>query len=151
MLVVTRGGALLRGLSNVRVHCRRITALVASPTIVTSRRHCIQLAGRCGSLRALITLEGSCISYLRSVTRTGSIVVGRRSTRLHSLTHSRLRRYRLHRPRVRRTVGVTLVPGSPRSSGGIRIRVHTNANNSRTYLFTKSLFTVCGQFYRDGN
>ncbi len=56
-----------------------------------------------------------------------------------------------HVPRLRRRVGLLLIPTSPRSSGGIVVRVHNNANKSRTTLFTNSLFHVCAGCYRAGN
>lgn len=147
---VTRGGALLRGLSKLMSHFRRMSALVASPGIVTSRGECIGLAGRCGRLGRVVGTHGRCVRYLGNLRRT-HLVVTRASPRVERVTHRRTTTYRTHVPRLRRRVGLLLMPTSPRSSGGTVIRVHNKANNSRTTLFTKSLCHVCIGCYRVGN
>lgn len=146
---VTRGGAVLRGLRKLISHFRRISALVASPGIVTSRGQCIGLAGRCGRLNSLVTTHGRCLRYLGKLRRTG-VVVDRGSPRVGRVTHRRTTTYRTHVPRLRRRVGLLLMPTSPRSSQGTVLRVHNNAKNSRTTVFTNSLFHVCSGCYRSG-
>lgn len=141
----------MRGLSNLMTHFRRISALVASPTIVTSRGQCMGLAGRCGRLSSLVGTHGRCVRLLTGVRRTGSVLSGRSSTSVERVTGRRVSGDRRHLPMLRRRVGLLLMPTSPRSNGGTVLRVHNNANNSRTTVFTNSLFQVCTGFYRAGN
>lgn len=148
---VTSGDAVLRGLSKLMTHFRRVSALVASPTIVTSRGHCIGLAGRCGRLSSLVGTHGRCVRLLNGVRRTEGVLTGRSSTSVHRVTGRRVSDDRRHLPMLRRRVGLVLIPTSPRSDGGTVLRVHNNAKNSRTTVFTNSLFHVCTGCYRAGN
>lgn len=135
--------AVFSELRSLMVHCRRMVNRLRRPSITGSPRHFHGLVGRRDSLTPVIRTCRRCGGYGRGMRRDLVVLRRRSSRRVHRLTGRRLGRSGTEVRRLRRRLGVLLLPGSPGSSGGIVIRVHTNTNKSRTTLFTTRICHVC--------
>lgn len=136
-------------MSTFVVHCRRLSRLLDSPRILSSAGQFLRLAGRRTKLERGITAFGHCGRIRNRVTSARRVLSRGLSRSVTTVTGRRLDSLGGRGARLRRHVGILLLPDSPGSSGGVVVRVQKTTKKSRTTLFTNALFAVCDGFTRD--